>query len=295
MTRAPIRLVTIDVEDWFHILDAPVVPPLQEWAHLDSRLERSLHALLEQLDRDRIKATLFWLGWAAEKYPHLLQEAAQAGHEISSHGYAHVLAYQVGPRVFRSDAERAKKLLEDITGKLVAGYRAPGFSITAQTPWAFETLAALGHTYDSSVFSAKRAHGGMPGGPIGHYVISTHSGPLDEVTLSLVEFAGVRFTVFGGGYLRLAPMPLIWWGLRRLARQGLPAVIYVHPREVDPDQPRLPLSWRRRFQCYVNLRSTRGKLDAICTQPGVSFSTIGNYLQHQRLVQTQPLPANADS
>ena len=279
------RILTIDVEDWFHILDTPLTPRIEEWPTLHSRLEPNLRFLLELLERYRIKATLFWLGWAAERYPRLVRECAQAGHEIASHGYAHVKAQQVGPRGFASDTERAKKVLEDTVGKPVAGYRAPGFGITTQTPWAFDILAALRHTFDSSVFPAKRGHGGLQRGPLGPCIISTPSGPLAEIGISVVELAGLRVGLFGGGYLRLAPLPFIRWGLRRIARQGLPAVIYVHPREVDPDHPRLPLPLRRRFQCYVNLRSTHRKLEEICTQSGATFSTMSDYLRHRRMLE----------
>lgn len=275
-------LFTIDVEEWFHILDTAVVPPLEQWTGLERRLERGLRVLLELLDEHGIRATLFWLSWAAEQYPQLVQECHRAGHEIASHGYAHVLPYQVGKDGFRKDVARAKHVLEDIIGEAVTGYRTPGFGITAETPWAFDVLTALGHTYDSSIFPARRGHGGIYDAPLGHYVIPTKNGSLDEITMSAVEWCGRRLMLFGGGYLRLAPIALLRWGCRRLARQGHPLVIYVHPREVDPDHPRLPLPPTRRFKCYVNLKSTGRKLEWLCARPEYQFHTISEWLRQRK-------------
>ncbi len=273
------RLFTIDVEDWYHILDAPGCPPLERWAGLESRLERNLRVLLALMDRHRFKATLFWLGWVAERHPQLVRECHQAGHEIANHGYAHVLAYQVGREVFHSDVAKAKAVIEDIIGAPVRGYRTPGFGITAETPWAFDIIAELGHTYDSSVFPARRGHGGLAGAPLGPYVIPTRHGPLHEIPLSVVEIAGRRLMLFGGGYLRLAPMPLVRWGCRQLAGDRRPVVIYIHPREIDPAHPRLPLPWARYFKCYVNLRSTHVKLEHLCREG--TFLTMSEWLKQR--------------
>ncbi|MHC1765383.1 MAG: polysaccharide deacetylase family protein [Verrucomicrobiia bacterium] len=245
---------------------------------MEPRLERGLRTLLMLLEKANLKATMFWLGWAAERYSGLVQECHAAGHEIASHGYGHVLAYQVGRKAFREDALKAKEIIEDIVRAPVSGFRAPGFGITSETPWAHEVLAELQFKYDSSIFPARRGHGGYSAAPVEPFRVETSCGLIDEVPISVVSVLGRRLALFGGGYLRLAPLFLIRWGCRRLAKRGLPVVFYVHPREVDPDHPRLPLSFHRRFKCYVNLKSTYRKLENLCQAENMEFRTIKAWL-----------------
>lgn len=260
------HVLTIDVEDWYHILGSPCVPPMEEWASQECRIERNVSRLLELLESHNVRATCFWLGWVAERHKGLLRKCQQAGHEIGSHGYGHVLAWQVGHGSFREDVARANAVLEDITGQAVSGFRAAGFGVTDETRWVFEVIKEVGHEYDASVFPAARGHGGMTQSPLGPYVIETQAGPLPEVPMSAVEVLGRRFCLFGGGYLRLAPRWLIRWGINRLHAAGQPLIVYAHPREVDPDHPRLPLPLMRRFKCYVNLKSTVPKLEWLCRE-----------------------------
>lgn len=255
------NIITVDVEDWYHILDSPAAPTMEKWESLESRVERNVARLLEMLEQTGVRATLFWLGWAAKRHKRLVRMCQAAGHEIASHGYGHILAYQVGRNAFREDACRAKTILEDITGEAVQGFRAAGFGITDGAGWAFDVIKETGHMYDSSVFPAGRGHGGMPESPLGPYIMQTHAGPLLEFPMSAVEVFGKRMSLFGGGYLRLAPKFLIRWGCDRLHADGQGIIIYIHPREIDPDHPRLPLSLKRRFKCYVNLKSTMAKLE----------------------------------
>ena len=257
---------SIDVEDWFHVLDSPAVPGIERWFSLESRIEKNLDRLLEMLDNFSVRATFFWLGWSAEHNKDIVRKCCKAGHEIASHGYGHVLAYKVGRRAFAEDIHRAKAVLEDISGEKVTGFRAAGFSTKDDTPWAFEEIRAAGHTYDSSVFPASRSHGGMPRSLLGPHIIKTESGDLVELPQSMIEIFGKRITFFGGGYLRLAPKPLIKWGIRKLRKAGQPSIVYVHPREIDPAHPRLPLSLIRHFKCYVNLKSTMPKLQWLCQE-----------------------------
>ncbi len=259
-----IGFLTIDVEEWFHILDDPAVPDFRQWAGLESRLQRNMELLLSLLDEYKVNTTMFWLGWAAEKHPALLRRCAEAGHEIASHGYAHVLAYEAGREKFREDIRHGKKILEDITGAEVFGFRAAGFGTTADTPWLFDEIRAAGFVYDSSVFPAKRGHGGIADFNREPHQMDAHDGSLLEIPQSVVEVCGRRVSFFGGGYLRLAPIALIKWGIGKLQESGLPLVVYVHPREVDPEHPRLPLRLHRRFKSYVNLRSTVPKLHWLC-------------------------------
>ena len=258
------NFLTFDIEEWFHILDDPAVPDISEWAGLESRLPQNMEHILSILDKHNVKATMFWLGWAAEKYPALLRRCANSGHEIASHGFSHVLPYKVGRKIFREDIIRGKKIIEDITGRDVVGFRAAGFGTTVTTPWIFECIRDAGYLYDSSVFPAVRGHGGMADFKIEPHEINTAKGVLLEIPQSVVEVLGRRISFFGGGYLRIAPRFLIKWGINRLQKAGRPPVIYVHPREVDPSHPRLPLKLHRRFKSYTNLRSTIPKLHWLC-------------------------------
>jgi polysaccharide deacetylase family protein (PEP-CTERM system associated) len=247
--------LTIDVEDWFHILDSPAV---------ESRIERNLEELLAVLDSFSVKVTFFWLGWLVERHKNLVCMCQDAGHEIASHGYAHVLAYEVGPDAFRDDITLAKDILENTIGDQVRGFRAPGFGITKKAPWAFDVIKESGYQYDSSVFPASRGHGGIADSPLGPYFIETRSGHLLEIPMSIVEILGHRTSLFGGGYLRLANKLMIKWGIDKLRTAGRPLIVYVHPREIDPAHPHLPLSMLRQFKCYVNLSSTLPKLKWLC-------------------------------
>jgi polysaccharide deacetylase family protein (PEP-CTERM system associated) len=273
--------LTVDVEDWFHILDSPAVPGIERWTFLESRIERNLEKLLLLLDEFSVKVTFFWLGWIAERNRKLVLMCRQAGHEIASHGYAHLLAYKVGPEVFKYDITRARILLEDIIGEPVRGFRAPGFSITKKSPWAFDLIEESGYQYDSSVFPASRGHGGISDSPLGIYFIETREGHLLEVPMSIIQIMGRKTSLFGGGYLRLANKLMIRWGINKLKTTGQPLIVYVHPREIDPDQPRLPLSLKRRFKSYINLKTTLPKLKWLCQN--YSFCTmldmVENYIK----------------
>jgi len=256
--------LTIDVEDWFHILDSPVAPKIEQWGSQESRVERSVDRILRLLDDYSIHATFFWLGWIAERHKSLLRRCCNAGHEIASHGYHHVLPHKVGPELFKDDIDRTKKILEDIIGKQVLGFRVAGFGIKENIRWAFNIIKEVGYEYDSSVFPARREHKSMFISTKGPYMIPTEAGPLAEIPVSTTEFCGLRLFFFGGGYLRLSPTRLIQWGIKRLQKAGAPLIVYVHPREIDSDHPRLPLSPLRRFKCYINLKSTMPKLQWLC-------------------------------
>jgi polysaccharide deacetylase family protein (PEP-CTERM system associated) len=262
-------IFSVDVEDWFHILDVASAPPLEIWPTLEMRVERNFRRLLELFEQHHTHATCFFLGWVAERFPHLVREAVRAGHEIASHGYAHKLVYQMTRAEFRADALRAKHILEDISGEPVAGYRSAGFSVTADTMWFFEALAEAGYQYDSSVFPAARSHGGMPTARRDPHYIEEG---LIEFPMTVAGLLGQPVCFFGGGYLRIFPYALIRRMARRVLAEGRPVIYYIHPREIDPAHPRLPMSAARRFKSYVNLRSTEAKLARILDEfPAVSF------------------------
>ena len=269
--------LTIDVEEWFNILDVPGEIPFEKWGATENRLCRNFECLLSLLQQYKIKATFFWLAYFAEKYPKLVKRCADAGHEIASHGYAHVLAFKVGRIKFREDIYKGKAVLENIIQQPVLGFRAAGFSTKNDTRWTFEEIRAAGYLYDSSVFPASRGHGGMSSSPLSPHKIRTEVGELLEIPQSMIEIFGKRISLFGGGYLRLAPFPLIQWGIRQLEKTEQPLIIYVHPREIDPDHPHLKMSLFRTFKSYVNLRSTYPKLEKLCKN--YSFSQMKDFLK----------------
>jgi polysaccharide deacetylase family protein (PEP-CTERM system associated) len=264
---------TIDVEDWFHILEVNGAPDLAAWGSLESRVERNLEVLLELARTYDIKATCFALGWVADRFPKLLRQAADAGHEIASHGYSHQVVSALTPTEFRRDIRNAKKAIEDATGRPVRGYRAPGFSITRNTPWALDEVAEAGHIFDSSIFPAPHGHGGIPDATRHPYVHRTASGNLIEFPISVADTPFGPQCFFGGGYLRLSPIWLIQAMANRVRAEGRGVVWYIHPREIDPDHPQLSMPLQRRFKSYVNLRSTARKLRTILA--GANFATLG--------------------
>ncbi|MFO0725565.1 MAG: XrtA system polysaccharide deacetylase [Myxococcota bacterium] len=274
-------MLSIDVEDWFHILDLPGTPDLASWSTLPSRVEQNFHRMLSILERTGTRATCFFLGWVAERFPTLVQEAARRGHEVASHGYSHQLVYGMQPEEFLADIRRAKEIIEQAGGVKVRGYRCPGFSVTAETPWFFEKVVEAGYTYDSSVFPGARGHGGLGAAKLEPHLIHTPAGDLVEMPITLSEVFGKRVCFFGGGYLRLFPYPVIQERARAVLREKRPIIFYLHPREIDPEQPRMDMPLLRRFKCYVNLDTTASKLEHIARD--FSLTTFDRWIErHQQ-------------
>lgn len=266
---------SVDVEDWFHILDVPSSPDLAQWGNLSSRVEQNFRVLLETFEQKGVTVTCFFLGWIAERFPSLVREAVSQGHEIASHGYAHKLTYQMTSEAFYQDAVRSKKILEDIAGRAVWGYRAAGFSATHNTDWFFDKLIDAGYLYDSSVFPAERGHGGMAGERRAPFWIMRPTGQLFEFPISIADVMGRSLCFFGGGYLRVFPYGVIRHMTRNVLSEGRPVIFYIHPREIDPEHPRLPMNWKRRFKSYVNLKSTMPKIGRLLTDfPVTSFERL---------------------
>lgn len=273
-------VLTIDVEDWFHILDSPVAPPIAEWERQPSRVVQNVESMLEILSACNVRATFFFLGWIAERFPDLVRKVFSLGHEIASHGYGHELVSTLTLQEFSIDITRTREILESITGSPVLGYRAPGFSLPA-TPEYFEALGQAGYSYDSSLFPGHHSHAGKRLCPLEpHEVPQSNGTPLTEFPVSMVQVMGRRYCVFGGGYMRLAPYPLIRRAARHVMQQGRPVIFYVHPREIDPAQPRLPLSASRRFRTYVNLKTTERKLRQLLSE--FEFATLAQLLKDER-------------
>lgn len=254
---------TLDVEDWFHILDLPSTPKLEAWGSLRSDVEKNTRRMLAIFREHDAKCTLFFLAWVVERWPQLLREAIADGHEIASHGYAHELVYTITRERFSADIRKAKDIIEQAGGVEVKGYRCPGFSVTTETPWFFDEVRAAGYTYDSSVFPGQRGHGGLPNAKPVPHVIATSHGPLVEFPISLARAFGRPMYFFGGGYLRFFPYWLIKTKVEQVLAEDRPAIVYLHPREIDPDQPRLPMGFKRRFMTYTGLRTTEPKMRAL--------------------------------
>jgi len=259
-----LNAMTCELEDWFHILDSDRVPSVDDWPDLPLFAECQIERLLQLFAETHVRATFFCLGWMAQRMPHVVRRCQAAGHEIGSHGYAHLMANGTNRAAFRDDIVRAKGILEDITGREVTGFRSPGFSVKNDNTWFFDVVSEAGYQYDASVFPAYHGHGGYHGTDPGPHLIETSNGSLVEIPASTIDILGYRLCFFGGGYLRISPLPVIRWGARCLRREGRPLVVYVHPREIDPHHPQLPLGLWRKFKCYNNLHTTWPKLRWLC-------------------------------
>lgn len=275
---AVMNAMSVDVEDYFHVSVFDGTVPRSAWAEMESRVCANTARLLDTFDEFGVRSTFFVLGWEAERHPQLVRDIVARGHEIASHGYGHRLVYDQTPAAFREDVRRAKRLLEDCSGCDVGGYRAPSFSVTARSLWAIEVLIEEGHWYDASVFPTRHDRYGIPGSPRHSYSIQRGAGALIEMPGSTVRIGPVNLPIAGGGYFRLLPYAWARWGISRLNRlEKQPAVFYVHPWEIDPDQPRLPASWLGRFRHYRNLHKTESRLRALLTD--FRFGTVASLLR----------------
>ncbi|MCL2624382.1 MAG: DUF3473 domain-containing protein [Planctomycetaceae bacterium] len=248
--------MTIDVEDYYQVAAFDKIVAPADWDSFESRVVANTRRFLEILALQNVKATFFLLGYEAERYPELVREIAEAGHEIGSHGYAHQLAFMQSEEVFRDDVARTRKLLQDLSGQAVLSYRAPSFSIGRKTPWAYRVLVEEGYRYDSSVFPIRHDLYGDPNAIVEIHTIETEAGQLIEFPPTVARLFGCNIPAGGGGYFRIFP----WWLTRRLLKQvnkTRPFVFYIHPWEIDPAQPRFeraPL--KSRFRHYANLHKT---------------------------------------
>lgn len=276
-----VHALSFDIEDWFHIVEIEELEDRSLWDHFSKRsiVEERTDQILSILDDHGTKATFFILGWVAEKYPDLAPKIAAGGHEIASHSYWHRKVYELSPATFHNDLERSIDVLQEQTGVKVHGFRAPSFSITPGTEWAFEIMADLGITYDASLFPAERGHGGYADIPFGpHYLDARMSKTgLAELPMSVFEFGRVKVPFSGGGYLRFLPEWVIHLGFKKMEEQNRPAVAYLHPRDFAPDVPRASMSFFRRFKCYTGLETTEKKLHSLLE--AYDFDTCENVLK----------------
>ena len=231
--------LSVYVEDWFQVGAFETVIDRKDWDSLECRVEHNTDAVMALFDEAGIKATFFTLGWVAERYPALIRRIVGAGHEIASHGYSHNRVFTFTPDQFAADIERTRKLLEDASGQKVTGYRAPSFSIDQRTPWAHEILAEQGYTYSSSVAPVKHDHYGWAEAPrFAFYPVA--GSEFLEIPVTTAQLGPKRLAAGGGGFFRLLPYAFSRWAIRQVNNDDKrPAVIYFHPWEIDPEQPRV--------------------------------------------------------
>jgi len=270
-------IISVDVEDYFQVEAFAGIVDRAHWPMLPSRVEQNTERVLDLFSELKVKATFFILGWVAERYPRLVREIVHRGHEPACHSYWHRLVFNQTQDAFREDTQRAKYAIQQAAGQAIYGYRAPSFSLTSRSTWAFEILAQLGFQYDSSVFPVRHDVYGFPDAPRGPFRLETRSGPIVEFPLTTFRLgAGPNLPVAGGGYLRLLPGWYTRTGVERVWREGRPVIGYVHPWELDPRQPRVRAPLRSRLRHYVNLHRTDQRLrELLSLAPFTSFRDSG--------------------
>jgi len=257
--------MSVDVEDWFQVQAFARTIRRDAWEALDHRVEANTDRILERFAAHGVRASFFTLGWVAERHPALIRRIVAGGHELASHGHGQELVHEIGADGFREDVRRAKRVLEDVSGTTVIGYRAPTFSIGPHTPWAHAILAEEGHRYSSSIFPVKHDLYGAPDAPRGPH--RPRADGVVEVPMTTVRAAGRNLPCSGGGWFRLVPYALFRAGLQRVnSRERRPGVFYFHPWEVDPAQPRVPEAPRlSRFRHYTGIPAMMARLDRLLT------------------------------
>jgi polysaccharide deacetylase family protein (PEP-CTERM system associated) len=260
-SRPIVNAFTIDVEDWFQVAAFSRVIDRKDWGQLECRVEGNVARLLQVLDQHGVKATFFVLGWIAERYPELVRQIVEQGHELASHGYGHHMIHELGRDQFREDVIRARGILESVSGCAVIGYRAPSFSIGPKTLWALNILAETGHQYSSSIYPIQHDLYGMPDAPR----FAHRRDGLLEIPATSVRWLGRNWPASGGGYFRLLPYALSRRSLARvMASDAQPAVFYCHPWEIDPGQPRVrSADLKSRFRHYVNQDRMLAKINRL--------------------------------
>ena len=273
-----VNMLSIDVEDYYHVSAFEKVSPPSSWAGRESRVERNTDLVLEILDESSVKATFFILGWVAERFPHISKKIAQQGHEIASHGYMHQRVALQDRETYRQDIRHSKALLEDQVGTAVLGYRAPSYSITRQTDWAFDELLEAGYQYDSSIFPMQHDFYGIPDWPrFPGYAVkgdarweakespARRDRAIREIPITTLRLGKKNLPIAGGGYFRLLPYALTRWGLSRInQKEQQPFVFYLHPWEFDPEQPRMQgAGLKSCLRHYLNLSRTEERFRAL--------------------------------
>lgn len=267
--REIVNALSVDLEDYFQVENFAHLVPRETWGAYAPRLTDNTHRLLDLFDSAGVRATFFVLGWCAERFPNLVREVHRRGHEIACHSYWHRLVYSLTPSEFREDTLRCRDLLEALTGTRVLGYRAPSYSITRKCLWALDVLAELGFAYDSSIFPVHHDRYGIPDFP--RWPVANHPTPagatLHEFPLTTFRMGGTNLPSAGGGYLRMLPMAWTRTGIQAAHRAGQPAMLYIHPWEIDAGQPRIDgMTTLRHLRCYFNLAGTYDRLAGLVAE-----------------------------
>lgn len=256
-----LNALSVDVEDWFQVGAFEDVIARDSWDSLECRVERNSDAVLSLFEEAGVKGTFFTLGWVAERYPALIRRIVDAGHEIASHGYGHDRVFTFTAEEFAADLKKSRALIEDAAGTKVTGYRAPSFSIDKRTPWAHEVLAEHGYAYSSSVAPVKHDHYGWPEAP--RFAFRPLAGTdFLEIPVTTAQLGSRRLAAGGGGFFRLLPYAFSSWAIRQVNEDAQrPAIIYFHPWEIDPDQPRVKdAPSKSKLRHYSRLGAMAGKL-----------------------------------
>jgi polysaccharide deacetylase family protein (PEP-CTERM system associated) len=281
MSSAPLptsHFFSVDVEEYFQVKALESVVRRDEWLSRPSRVAHSIDALLSTLERHGARGTFFVLGWLAKHRPEVVLAIADAGHEIGSHGFWHERVTSLDRDAFREDIRSSKRLLEDLLGAAVVGYRAPNFSIIPGCEWAFDVLLEEGYRYDSSLFPIRRRGYGYPAAQRVPHLIHRPRGWLAEFPLATTSILAYPVPAAGGGYLRQFPYAVIRRAFREASDRGEPATFYIHPWEIDPGQPRLPVSSLNRIRHYRGLDGALSRIERLLEE--FRFGTIGSYLPH---------------
>ncbi len=286
------HIFTVDVEEYFQVSAFEDVVARADWGKLPSRVERSIDILLNLLARRGVVGTFFTLGWIADKHPDVVKRIADAGHEVASHGWWHRRVSSLTREEFRRDVRSSREVLEDTSGQPVFGFRAPSFSLTPGTEWAFDILLEEGYRYDSSLFPIQRPGYGYPSAPPVPHVIQRPAGTLYELPMTTITCAGLRIPAAGGAYFRHFPYSLIRRAFREHTASGIPALFYIHPWEVDPEQPRLRTSWLTRARHYGGLGKTLPRLEQLLSEFRFTSAARSLGLSTPRLCRPQREPVS---
>lgn len=284
ISRNPIfHHFTVDVEEYFQVAALEPHTPRSQWDRLPRRLDVGIHLLLDLLSEHEARATFFTLGWIADRAPALVREIAERGHEVASHGSDHRHVTALTPDEFRESVRSSKRLLEDVTGNTVFGYRAPNFSIVRGGEWALDILLQENYRYDSSLFPVRRRGYGYIGGKRDPYRLELASGSLDEIPPATLGIGRAVFPAAGGAYFRHLPYSLVSAALRSAERRGVSGTFYIHPWELDPGQPRIAVPFLTRLRHYGGLARTVPRLKRLLSS--FRFQPIATSLH---LVETLP-------
>jgi polysaccharide deacetylase family protein (PEP-CTERM system associated) len=279
--------ITFDIEDYFQVSAFSEHMARNDWDKMPSRVGANTRKVLDFLSEAGQSGTFFVLGWVAKNHPKLVREIAERGHEIACHSLEHRRVFQMTRDEFFEDTRNAKHALEDAGGQPVGGYRAPSFSITQDSLWAFDVLAELGFTYDSSIFPVRHPNYGMPNAPRGPFLIETKCGTLVEFPMMTVEFGGRRSPLGGGAYFRILPYWYTRWGIGYINKtEGRPACVYLHPWELDSEQPRINAGLAARARHYMGLRGTESKFRRLLRD--FEFQSLGSVIEEIRIEASLP-------